>query len=75
MLGRPGSSAAGQEERDRRRVIHRVGVHRLDEAEVVGDRRRVRQEVADPRAALAVLLEPGDRRQHELALSARWSSC
>ena len=35
MLGRPGMLAAGEEERDGRRVVHRVGVHRLDEAQVV----------------------------------------
>ena len=36
---------------------------RLDEAEVVGDRGGVRQEVADPGAALAVLRERLDRRR------------
>ena len=38
-------------------MVDRLGVQRLDEAEVVGDRGGVRQQFADPRAALAVLLE------------------
>ena len=41
----------------RRVVIDVLGVHALYEAELVGDRAGVRQEVADPRAALAALLE------------------
>ena len=48
MLGRPGMLGAGQEQRDGRGVIDRVGVHRVDEADVVGDRAGVRQEVAQP---------------------------
>lgn len=35
-------------------VIDRLGVHRLDEAQLVGDRADVRQQFADGRAALAV---------------------
>ena len=57
MLGRPASCGPGLKERDRRVVVDRLGVHRLDEAEIVGDRRRVRQQLADPGAALAVLRE------------------
>ena len=37
MLGRPGELGAGHEERDGRIVIDRLGVHRLDEAQFVGD--------------------------------------
>ena len=57
MLGRPGcwrpvwmNVMAGI-------VVDRLGVHRRDDAEVVGDSRGVRQQLADPGAALAVLRE------------------
>ena len=40
MLGRPGELGAGLEEGDRRVVVDRLGVHRLDEAEVVDDAAR-----------------------------------
>ena len=63
MLGRPASCEPGLEERDRRVVIDRLGVHRLDEAELVGDLRRVRQQLADPGAGLAVLRELEHRRR------------
>ena len=35
-------------------MVDRLGVHRMDEAEVVGDLCRVRQQLADPGAALAM---------------------
>ena len=57
MLGRPASCEAGLEKRDRRIVIDGLGVHRLDEAQLVRDLRRVRHQLADPRAGLAVLRE------------------
>ena len=43
---------SGLDERDRRIVIDRVRVHRLDDGDVVDDLRRVGQELADPRAGL-----------------------
>ena len=56
----------------RRVVIDVLGVHALDEAELVGDRARVRQEVADPGAALAALLERAQRTDdRERGLAAR----
>ena len=39
MLGRPGELRAGLDERDRRVVVDRLGLHRADDADVVGDRR------------------------------------
>ncbi len=63
---------AGLRERDRGIVIDLLRVHRLDEAEVVHDLRRVRQELADPGARLAVLRELEARRDHrELGLRRR----
>jgi hypothetical protein len=35
---------------DRRVVIDRLGLHRLDEAKIIGDARGVRQQFADPGA-------------------------
>ena len=72
MLGRPGELGAGLEERDGRVVIDRLGVHRLDEAEFVDDARGVRQQLADPGPALAVLgeAEPA-RRDREARLPRR----
>ena len=49
--------AAALDERDRRIVIDRVRVHRLDDGDVVDDLGDVRQQLADPRAGLPVLLE------------------
>jgi hypothetical protein len=48
---------AGLEKRDRRVVIDRVGVHRLDDGQIIYNLRRVRQQLADPRARLSVLFE------------------
>ena len=45
MVGRPGSSPPVRKNVIAGRVVHRLGVHALDEAEVVGDAGRVRQEV------------------------------
>ena len=49
--------AAGLEERDGRIVIDGLGVHAAEDADLVGDVRGVRQQVAEPGAALAVLVE------------------
>ena len=38
-------------------VVELIGVHRLDEAQVVRHARQVRQHAADPGSALAVLFE------------------
>ena len=51
--GTPGLLAAALDEGDRRIVIDRVGVHRLDDRDVIHDLRRVRQQLADPRARIA----------------------
>jgi hypothetical protein len=57
MLGRPKSAAARVHEQLGGSVVEEVGLAGLDEAQLVGDRRGVRQHVADPGAAGAVLLE------------------
>ena len=49
---------AGLEEGDGRVVVDLFGVHRLDDAEFIHDLGRVRQQLAHPGAALAVLIEP-----------------
>ena len=67
-----GDLRAGLEERDRRVVVDRLGVHRADEAEVVDDLGGVRQQLADPRAACAVLREFEERAgQRQRRLVAR----
>ena len=53
MLGRPAEPDAGLHQRHRRIVIDRLRVHRFDEREIVGDLRRVRQQLADPCARIA----------------------
>ena len=58
-----GHLVAGHEERDRRRVVHLRRVHRLDEAQVVGDGGGVVHEVGPPRATLPVPGEPRDFRE------------
>ena len=68
-----GELGAGLEEGDGRVVVDRLGVHRLDEAEVVGDLRGVRQQLADPRARLAVLGELEERRRDRESAPARRS--
>ena len=55
---------AGLDERDRRVVIDRLGVHRLDDGDVVDDLRGVREKLADPGAGLAVLGERELRFRH-----------
>ena len=59
-----GQLRASLKERDRRVVIDGLGVHGLDEAEFVHKLRRPRHQVADPRAALAVLRELEDGAGH-----------
>ena len=63
-VGHPGAharaaeqAAAGVHEELRRGVVEEVGLAGLDEAEVVGNRGRVREHIAHPCSALAVLLE------------------
>ena len=63
MLGLAGHFAAGHHERAGRVVIDGVGVDGLDQRDVVDDLGRVRQQLADPLAALAVLLELELRRR------------
>ena len=53
----PGNCAPGLKKRDRRVVINGFGEHRLDETKPIDDASRVRQEFADPGAALPVLGE------------------
>ena len=72
-VGRPcaharpaGLLAAGEEKGNRRRVIHRRGVHRFDEAQLVRDAGHVRQIFPQPRAGLTVLPKGRERRQHQL---------
>ena len=65
-----GLLVAGVDERDGRVVVDRLGVHRFDDADVVGDRLHVRQEVADPGAVLAAAAagpHGGDDRERGLA--------
>ena len=62
--------AAGLDERDRRIVIDRLGVGRLDDGDVVDDLGVMRQQLAEPGAGLAVLREVEERlgdRQRRLA--------
>ena len=63
-----GHFRAGHEKRNRRRMVHLLSVHALDEANIIGRLAHVGHEVAHPRAALPVLLERLNRRQHQLAL-------
>ena len=55
----------GVHQRDRGIVVDRLGVHALDEAQLVGDALQVRHEVADPEPALAARPAARDRRHHE----------
>ena len=57
----PRDLRAGLEERDRRVVVDRLGVHRADEAELVDDLGRLRQELADPGADCPCRRELEDR--------------
>jgi hypothetical protein len=45
---------AGLEERDARLVVDRLGVHRVDEADLVRHRAGVRQQLGEPHSVLAV---------------------
>ena len=53
--GPSGELRARLAKRDRWIVIDRFRVHRTDDAQLVGDPRGVRQQLADPRAALSML--------------------
>ena len=66
--GASGNLVAGQELRHGRRMVDLVGVHRLDEAQVVRDLPKVRQPFADGRAGLAAALEAGRAGLDQLAL-------
>ena len=57
MLGKPGIDAAGEQLVLRRGVDDHVAVARADDGDVVDALRRVREQVGDLDAALAVLLE------------------
>ena len=67
----PGDLRARLEERDRRVVVDGLRIHRLDETQVVRHAGGVRQQFAEPRARLAVLLElehgPGQRQRGLIA--------
>ena len=52
-----GNLETGLHERHSGIVIDLLGVHRLDEAEIVDDLRRVRHQLADPGPRLSILLE------------------
>jgi len=69
-VGKPTSHArpsrdlkSGLEKRDGGIVIDRIGVHRVDEAEIVHDVGGVREKFAEPDAGLAVLGEFEDARR------------
>ncbi len=67
--GPAGKLRAGLHVRDGRAMVDGLGVHALDEAQVVGNLGRVRQQIAQPGAALAVLLKlerRTDQRQARL---------
>ena len=63
QAGPAGDLVAGLHEGDGRLVVDGVGVHAADEAHVVDHLGRVRQQLADPHAALAVLGELVLRRR------------
>ena len=63
MLGRPANLEPGLEERHRRIVIDRFGLHGLDEAESSANLRRVRQQLAEPAPDLPMLRELEERRR------------
>ena len=72
MHGRARDLAAGLNERNRRLVIDRLGVHRADDGDVVDHLRRVRQQLGHPGAVLPVLRElEGGRRDREARLARR----
>ncbi len=54
-------------ERHARAVVDRFRVHRLDEANLVGHLRRMRQQFAEPGPALAMLFEPERRTDQRQA--------
>ena len=62
---------AGLHESDRGIVIDRLGVERADDRPLVGEARHVRHQLAEPRAALAILIElEHARRDREFRLPA-----
>jgi hypothetical protein len=63
--------ASGLDEGDRRIVVDRLGVQRVDEAQLVHDLRGVRHQLADRRAALAVPVEFEERGSEWLAFLLR----
>ena len=56
----PGNLAATEQKTDRGGMIHGVGVHALDEAQLIDDFGRVGQELAHPGGRLAILGERFD---------------
>ena len=72
--GSAGELRAGLHMRHARAVVDRLGVHRADEAQVIGDAGNVRQHVADLDAALAArrkLERRPDQRQRRLVAGHR----
>ena len=67
----PGKLSPGLEERDRRVVVDRLGVHRADEAKLVGDLGRERQQLRNARAALPVARKCKPARGHRKAVLPR----
>jgi hypothetical protein len=61
----------GLQQRHRRIVVDRLRVQRADEADLIGELRRVRQQLAQPHAALAVLRKLEHRRRDGEALLPR----
>ena len=59
----PGNLRTGIHKHVRRVVVDRVGVHRLDDGDVVDDRAGVRQQFAEPGPGSAVLLELENARR------------
>ena len=57
-----GQLAAGLNEGDRRIVVDRLGIDRLHDCNVIDDRAGMRQQLAQPGAVFAVLLELEQRR-------------
>ena len=62
---------AGLKKRDGRVVVDRLGVHRIDDADVVGDLAVVRQQVADPLPGFSVLFKGHERLGRGKALLTR----
>ncbi len=60
----PGDLVPRLQQGHRRIVVDRFGEERTDQADSIGDPRRVRQQLAQPDARVAMLCEAKDRRRH-----------